>query len=106
MFRTLEVSLELVRSLRDVVRRLGSVDRDLASQIRRAASSVTLNLAEGNGRSGRDRHYCFRVAKGSVLEVQAGLRLAVAWGYLDEVHLEPSLALTGDLLGMLTGLLR
>ena len=106
MFRTLEVSLELVRSLREVVRRLGTVDRDLAAQIRRAASSASLNLAEGNGRSGKDRHYSFRVARGSVLEVQAGLRLAVAWGYLDEVHLERPLALTSDLLGMLTGLLR
>ena len=37
---------------------------------------------------------------------EAGLRLAVAWGYLDDVHLERPLVLTSDLLGMLTGLLR
>jgi len=57
-------------------------DRDLASQIRRALSSVGLNLAEGFGNAQGNSRLRFESARGSLYEAQAGIRIAVAWGYL------------------------
>jgi four helix bundle protein len=53
-------------------------DRDLADQLRRAASSVVLNLAEGQRSAKGNRHKHYAIAHGSANEVKAGLRLAVA----------------------------
>ena len=86
-FRTLDESYRLIRILRGVVLVVEKRDRDLGSQIRRAASSVVLNLAEGRGRSGRDQVRFFRIARGSALEVEAGLRLALEWGHASETEL-------------------
>ena len=72
------VGVELVGVLKPIV---GRCDAGLADQIRRAANSMVLNIAEADGRSGRDRKNRFRIARGSALEVRAGLKLAVAWGY-------------------------
>ena len=83
-FEVLEISIELVGHLRGIVRSLEQRDRDLASQIRRAASSIALNLGESRGRQGKDRVHYFRIARGSAEEVHAALRVAMAWGDLDQ----------------------
>ena len=62
MFKAYERSIELIRELKPLVQRLGKQDPDLAKQLRKAASSVALNLAEGNRRGGKDKPYHFRVA--------------------------------------------
>jgi four helix bundle protein len=61
-------------------------DRDLADQLRRAASSIVLNLAEGqrSAKGNRQKHYA--IAHGSANEVKAALELARAWGWLDDLH--------------------
>lgn len=81
-FEVYEVALELVAALRPMVDGLKQRDGALADQLRRAASSVVLNLAEGNQRVGRDRLHHFRIAAGSAAEVKAVLKLAAAWGYV------------------------
>ena len=83
-FDTLELSLVVVRKLRRLHERLRKSDPQLATQIRRAASSVALKLSEGNKRRGRDRQHLFRVAHGSAAEVHTALRVACAWGDLEE----------------------
>ena len=92
-WHVLEVSLELIRCLRDVVLVLARHDPDLAGQVRRAASSVPANLSEGQRRAGRDRRYHYRVAAGSAEEVRAALRTAGAWGYVDADTVARPLAL-------------
>ena len=59
MFIAYEVSLELIRELRTLVPVIARQDRELAAQIRTAASSVTLNLSEGqrSGGGNQRRHY-------------------------------------------------
>ena len=82
-FHVYEAALGLVAALRPVPERLKGEDRGLADQMRRAASSVALNIAEGNRRAGLDRVHFFRIAAGSAAEVKAALEIAAAWGMID-----------------------
>ena len=101
MLEALEVSLETVKALREPVAALRSRDADLYQQVRRAASSITLNIAEGSRRVGKDRKHLWRIAAGSAAEVRVALRTAVAWGDLDESQLEESLELLDRVIAML-----
>lgn len=96
-----EVSLELIAGLREPVTLLRSRDPELGSQLRRAASSVPLNLREGRRRAGRDRLHHYRIAAGSADEARAALQVAVAWGSLDQGDVAISLGLLDRLLAML-----
>ncbi|HSL19397.1 MAG TPA: four helix bundle protein [Methylomirabilota bacterium] len=66
-----------------LVSRLPAHLRSLADQVVRSASSVAANLAEGQGRFGKDRAYHWRVAYGSAREVDTHLRLLVGAGAID-----------------------
>jgi len=48
---------------------------ELRSQLQRAASSIALNLAEGSGRTGKDRLHFYRIAYGSCRECQAAVEI-------------------------------
>jgi four helix bundle protein len=86
-FAVLDVSIEAIAVLRPVVASVRRFDRDLCDQLRRALSSIALNIAEGDGSSGGNRIARFSTALGSTREARAALRVAVAWGYVtaDEV---------------------
>jgi four helix bundle protein len=49
--------------------------KSIADQVIRSAGSVPANLAEGHGRSGRDRVHFWRIAYASAKEVDSHLRL-------------------------------
>ena len=57
-------------------------DRDLARQLRRAATSVPLNVAEGAGSGGGNRRLRYETAQGSAREVSACYDAAEALQYL------------------------
>ena len=61
-FDAYDHSLQLLASLVPVLKALRSEDPDLLKQLRRAAQSVQLNIAEANGRVGKDRRHLFRIA--------------------------------------------
>ncbi len=84
MFIALRVSIEVVQALRQLVDELALRDRELAEQIRRAASSAALNVAEGAKRAGKDQVHHYRIAAGSAAEVRAAIAVAAAWGYFDD----------------------
>ncbi len=73
----------------------------LFDQIRRAATSLVLNLAEGRKRIGRDRLNHWRIASGSADKVRAALRLAAAWGDLDPASYKKPFHLLDRLAAML-----
>jgi len=57
--------------------------KSIADQVIRSASSVPANLAEGHGRSGRDRVHFWRIAYASAKEVDSHLRLLARAGVID-----------------------
>jgi four helix bundle protein len=100
-FEALEVMIGAIRELRDVVAKVRRNDRDLGEQIRRALSSVALNLAEGNRSDGGNRIARFSTAAGSNHEARAGLRVAVAWGYVEPAEIRDGEALLDRVAAML-----
>jgi len=92
-FDAYDRSLQLLESLVPVVARLRAHDPDLVRQLRRAALSVQLNIAEARGRVGGDRRHLFRVAYASAGEVAAALEGAVAFALVSRAVVAPSLAL-------------
>ena len=104
MFIAKEVATDLIRAVLEVLQLLARHDRSLAQQLRNAASSVLLNVAEGNRRVGRDRLHFFRIAAGSAAEVDAILEAAVAWQFVGERDVSDSRRLVDRELGLLWGL--
>jgi four helix bundle protein len=66
--------------------------RPVADQAIRSASSVAANLAEGRGRSGRDRLHFYRIAYASAKEVDSHLRLLARAGVIDTNKADGALA--------------
>ena len=83
MLRVYEEVIRVVREMRDVLEAVERRDADLGRQIRRAVSSVALNIAEANGMRGGNRRLRFASALGSMRETLAGLEVARAFGYVD-----------------------
>jgi four helix bundle protein len=99
-------SLEVVALCRPLVEAVQRKDRDLASQLRRAISSITLNLAEGFGCTQGHARLRFETALGSLNEAQAGIQLALAWGYVSNAAVADALAAMSRLGGRIVGLVR
>ena len=62
--------------------------KPIADQVIRSASSVPANLAEGHGRSGRDRLHFWRIAYASAKEVDSHLRLLAQAGVVSGIKAE------------------
>ena len=115
-FRQLRAWQEAVHFVvlsRPAIRRLPPDERfSLATQWRRAAYSVALNLAEGAARSNRGnfrRHVDIRhvdIARGSLDELESILELVQALDYLPENELGALRASRSDCARMVAGLLR
>jgi four helix bundle protein len=78
MLRIYPVMLEAMRSIRPLLARLERRDADLARQMRRAAASVTLNMAEGMYSRGKNRAARYHTALGSARETLACVEVAEA----------------------------
>ncbi len=100
-FQVLEFALQAIETLRPVVARIRQCDRDLGEQIRRALSSVALNIGEGSGNEGGTRIARYSTAAGSNAEVRAALRVAVAWGYVSGTQVEAGEQLLDRIAAML-----
>ena len=79
----------------------------LTSQLRRAASSVPANIAEGSAReSKRDYLHFLYIARGSLTETQYFLHLAARLGYLNAVDDQRLAAQTKTAYACLHGLIK
>ena len=80
MLRIYSVALEMCRDASSIARAIEKHDRDLAQQLRRAATSVVLNIAEAAGSFGGHRKQRYHSALGSAYEVLGLLRLGRGHG--------------------------
>ena len=77
----------------------------MTSQLRRAASSIPANIAEGQGRQGTKEFLNFlSIARGSLYEVETHLQLSHRYDYLTEEQIQPLLAVADEISRMLSGL--
>jgi four helix bundle protein len=88
MLRIYTTAIEVIERLRPVVAQIEAHDRDLARQLRRAASSVALNISEGSGSRGGTRRERYHNALGSARETGACLDVAAAFGYVESIDAE------------------
>jgi four helix bundle protein len=77
-----EMAITIIEALAPLAPLVARHDRDLASQLRRAASSMALNIAESEYSDPGNRRARLFTAAGSTNESRSALRVAVAWGYL------------------------
>ena len=84
MLQVHTLALDVVRRLAPVVAAIAAKDPDLGRQLRRAASSIVLNTAEGQASYDGNSRLRFRTALGSTRETRAALELGAAWGYVKE----------------------
>src|SRR5205807_795504 len=79
----------------------------LTSQIRRAATSVPANIAEGNGRENtREYIHFLRISQGSLKELETHLIIACEVAICTREAAQPLLALSDELGRMLRSLIR
>ena len=83
-FHALNLALEFISGLKPLVDEIVRHDKELGRQLRKAATSVALNLGEGRKRMGKDRQYLWSVACGSAEESRTCLLVAQAWRYIDD----------------------
>lgn len=75
----------------------------LTNQITRAAASVPANIAEGQARStAKDYAHFLAIAKGSLMETETFLMLAVRLTYLTQGQAGPTLSLITEISKMIT----
>jgi len=91
-----DLSLEMISAVRPLVPRIRRHDRSLADQLVRAASSVALNIAEGELSDPGNQRARFFTAAGSANETLAALRVAAAWGYVADGSRPRDLGPPGD----------
>ena len=73
---------KVVRELAPLLRVVRGQDKALADQLKRAAQSVVLNIAEARGSDTGNAKARFATACGSAKEVRAALNIASDWGYI------------------------
>ena len=95
-----EKALEAAGDAITLVMRIPAPLKSIADQVIRSASSVPANLAEGHGRSGRDRFHHWRIAYASAKEVDSHMRLLVRAGAINRAKTEKTLSVFDEVRAM------
>lgn len=108
-FETLEVYDKARNLVKEVYLLQNSFPKEeryaLGDQVRRAAVSITANLAEGSGRKSlREKIHFIEISFGSMMEVFCELQTACDLGYIKEEQLDDLRPLFTDIAKMLSGL--
>ncbi len=104
-FQSLDVDKCAVAFLPKAYAIAQQLDSEMANQLRRAALSINLNIAEGTGRFDRDQRKFLITARGSALECAAVLDAMQALGLQSSENPE-SYTLLVRVVSMLTKMIR
>ena len=96
-----DLALELIQQLRPLIPAIARHDASLARQLRRSASSIVLNIAEGEYSDPGTKRARFHSAAGSAGETRSALRVATGWRYMEHRQACRSLDTLDRVLGML-----
>lgn len=96
-------AMNLVKNVYPLIERLPQEEKyALGNQIRRAVTSIVLNIAEGTGRnSDKELRYFLTIARGSATEVEAQLLICIELGFFSQSDATSALQLCDELKGML-----
>ena len=83
-FKVLEMAKTAAKETVELTRKLNYDSAELKKQLIRSVTSVPLNIAEANGRNGKDRNYHFNVAYSSAKESIVNLELLTMIGSICE----------------------
>ena len=100
-FKVLEIAKETARETIELTRKLNYDSSELKKQLLRSVTSVPLNIAEANGRNGKDRNYHFSVAYSSAKESIVNLELLIMLGLICENKAEFCLSNLDQICAML-----
>ncbi|WP_297022872.1 four helix bundle protein [uncultured Dialister sp.] len=106
--RVFQMSRKLTTTTYDkIISRLPSSELyALSSQMRRAVTSITFNIAEGFGRKTlKDRIHFLYIARGSAYELEAQLLVCVDLKYMTKEEIQPVLTMQDEVARMLMGLI-
>ena len=79
------LSIEYVAASYGIAKALSGANRHIRDQWLRAAQSIPLNIAEGNGKQNlKDKNRYFQIARGSALECAAVHDILTAFAVIDE----------------------
>lgn len=100
-------SIKLIKECYRFTRTLPSEEKfAMASQIRRAAVSVHLNIAEGASRfSTAERKRFYEISRGSLIEIDAAFDIAEELGYFDNYQNDVLSKTMNDSFSLITGLI-
>jgi four helix bundle protein len=96
----LDKALEAASFAINLVMRVPAPLKSIADQVIRSASSVPANLAEGHGRSGRDRMHLWRIAYASAKEVDCHLKLLAHAGVVNSVKAQKAIDIFDEVRAM------
>jgi len=101
-------AMDLVGAVYDFIQHLPQSEAyGLGSQLRRAAISVPVNIAEGQGRkTSREFRHFTRIAHGSVREIETEVLIAIRLGYASKEASQNVMDLAIEVGRLLNGLLR
>lgn len=110
-YRRLDVwqkSMMLVKKVYPLIERLPQEEKyALGNQIRRAVTSIVLNIAEGTGRnSDKELRHFLTIARGSAAEVEAQLMICIELEFFSRQDAMSALQLCDDVKGMLYRFIR
>jgi four helix bundle protein len=103
MLNIYPIVLEFIGTIRPLLAQIERRDRDLGRQLRRASSSVALNLGEGMYSRGELRTARYHSALGSMRESWSCLEVAQAFGYVRALD-AGTVALVNRIIGTLVRL--
>lgn len=100
-FQLEELSLEFIAALVPLMPRIKQRDKNLEDQLRRAASSIGLNVAEAAFSDPGNKRARFHTAAGSAREAQHALRQAITWRIVKAEDAEQALGLVRRIVAIL-----
>ncbi len=103
-----QTGLELVVKIAGLTAELPVSEKyNLIPQLKRAALSVTSNIAEGAARrSSAERKRFYEIARSSVVEIDSCMEVIIVLGYAKREQLEPIECLIEDVFKLLSVMIR